>query len=230
MGDDFMSVVPVALVWIVPVFLAVTMHEAAHGWTAGEPGDYAARAIGRVRFNPLRHVHLVVMVALSGFLLTFSAPFLFGWAKPVLVNFTRLRDPKRAMVIVAATGPLIIFGLAYLLALCFHFMSLLPSEAAIWVNANLINLIKINVVLVVFTLLPVLLPDGGRAAVGFLLPALASLLAQFERFGFAIIIAIMFVLPFLIRQLGQKFDLFAWLVIGSVNYVTRKIAIAAGIQ
>ena len=103
------------------------------------------------------------------------------------VNFTRLRDPKRAIVIVAGAGPAINFGLTYHFALCLQFMSSLP-------------------------------------------PAPASLLARFEKFGFAIIFAIIFVLPFLSRQLEQKFDPFSWPAIGPVNYITRIIAIAAGIQ
>ena len=230
MGDDLMSVVYVASVCIIPVLLVVTLHEVAHGWTAGNLGDYTARAIGRVTFNSLRHIELAGMVALPGLLLIFSAPFMFGWAKPVPVNFTRLRDPKQAMVIVAAAGPAKTFGLAYLLALCLSFMSLLPSEAAVWVSANLINLIKISVVLAVFNLLLLSPLNGGRVSVGLLPSALASLLARFEMFGFAIIIAIIFVLPFMSSQLGQKFDPFAWLVIGPVNYVARLIAIAAGIQ
>ena len=230
MGDDLMSVVYVASVWIIPVLFALTLHEVANGWTAGNLGDYSARAISRVSFNSLQHIGPAGTVAPQGLLLIFSAPFMFGWAKPVPVNFTRQRDPKRTMVIVAAAGPVKNFGLAYLLALCLHFISLLPSEAAVWVSANLIYLIKISVVLALFNLLLLLPLDGGRVAVRLLPPALASLLARFERFGFAIIIAILFVLPFLSRQLGQKFDPFAWLVIGPVNYVARLIAIAAGIQ
>ena len=134
------------------------------------------------------------------------------------------------MVIVAAAGPAMNFFLAYCAALLLHVVPLLPADAGVWAAANLINLIKLNIILAVFNMLPLPPLDGGRVAVGLLPTALALPLARLERFGFAIIIAIMFVIPLVSRQLGHSVDPFAWLVIGPVNYVARIIAIAAGIQ
>jgi Zn-dependent protease len=219
-----------ASVWIIPVLLAVTLHEAAHGWTAWKLGDDTAKALGRVSFNPLRHVDPFGTVLLPAILLMTSSPFLFGWAKPVPVNFMRLREPRRSMVIVAAAGPAMNFALAYLSALALHLVTFLPADMVPWVGQNLINLITLNVILAVFNMLPLPPLDGGRVAVGLLPPVLARPLARLERYGFVILIALMFVIPYVSRHFGRDFDPFAIIVVGPVNYLTGIIAIAAGIQ
>ncbi len=230
MPAEIVNIALIASVWIIPVLLAVTLHEAAHGWAAWKLGDDTAKVLGRVSFNPLRHVDPFGTVLLPSFLLLMSSPFLFGWAKPVPVNFLRLREPRRSMVLVAAAGPAMNFALAYLAALSLHLVDFLPTGIAPWIGENLINLITLNVVLAVFNMLPLPPLDGGRVAVGLLPPVLAAPLARLERFGFAIIVAIMFLAPYLSRQFGQDFDPFALIVIGPVNYLIRIIAIAAGIQ
>jgi Zn-dependent protease len=134
-------------------------------------GDDTAWRLGRVTFNPLKHIDPVGTILLPGLLLFLHSPFLFGYAKPVPVNFRALRNPRRDMVLVAAAGPSINIVLALVAALTFHLVGYLPDTVAQWLAENLRNALIINVVLAVFNLLPLPPLDGGRIAVG-LLPSL----------------------------------------------------------
>jgi len=219
-----------ASVWIIPVLLAVTLHEAAHGWAAWHLGDDTAKTLGRVSFNPLRHIDNFGTIILPAMLLLMRSPFLFGWAKPVPVNFNRLRYPRRGMVLVAAAGPGANVLLAFVSALLLHVAPLLPHLAELWVASNLVNSINLNAILAVFNMLPLPPLDGGRVAVGLLPDALARPLAKLERYGMFILIGLIFLLPLLGRQLGFDIDVFSWLVGGPVAFLTEAIAMAAGIQ
>ena len=125
-----------ASVWVLPVLLAITLHEAAHGWTAWKLGDPTAKALGRVSFNPLRHIDLMGTIILPALLIFLRAPFLFGWAKPVPVDMRRLRQPRRDMAIVAAAGPATNLFLAWASAMAAHLLFLLPHDMAIWSAKN----------------------------------------------------------------------------------------------
>ena len=150
---DINEILYLASIWVLPVLLAITMHEAAHGWVAWKLGDDTAKLLGRVTFNPLVHIDRFGTIILPSLLITFGG-FLFGWAKPVPVNFGRLGHPRRDMVLVAAAGPAINIGLAILSAIGLHFVPFLGPEFVEWVARNLINSININLLLAIFNMLP----------------------------------------------------------------------------
>jgi hypothetical protein len=150
-----------ASTWVIPVLLAITLHEAAHGFVAHHFGDDTAWQLGRVSLNPLRHIDPFGTLVLPALLILSHAPFLFGYAKAVPVKFAQLRNPRRDMIWVAAAGPGMNLALAIAAALLLHAVPLLPAGIDQWFLRNLVNSININVVLTVFNLIPIP-PPGWR--------------------------------------------------------------------
>ena len=197
-----------ASAWVIPVLLAITLHEAAHGFVAHHFGDDTAWQLGRVSLNPLRHIDPFGTLLLPALLLLTHAPFLFGYAKPVPVNFGQLRNPRRDMIWVAAAGPVMNLALATAAALLLHTVDLLPAAIDQWVLRNLVNAININVILAVFNLIPLPPLDGGRVAVGILPNVLAAPLARLAPYGMWIVIGAFFLLPIFAAQAGLDVNLF----------------------
>ena len=216
-------------IWVLPVLFAITLHEAAHGWVAWRLGDDTAKRLGRVTFNPLAHIDRVGTILLPALLLFVRAPFLFGWAKPVPVDFSRLRRPRRDMVLVAAAGPGINIVMAVLSAAALHLAFLAPDPAGDWLQRNLINSLRINVILAVFNMLPLPPLDGGRVLVGLLPANLAWRVAKLERAGMFILIGLIFILPLIGQQIGLRLNVFAWLVGTPALYLMRLIATGVGL-
>lgn len=192
---DFSLIQTIAL-YAVPVVFAITLHEAAHGYVARIFGDQTAWMLGRVTLNPLKHIDLVgtVIVPLGLLLLAKLAGgggFLFGWAKPVPVNFSNLRDPKRHMLWVAAAGPGSNLAMAILWAVFLRLSAaggVLDSDGLQFMSRAGI---MINVVLMVLNLLPILPLDGGRIAVSLLPHSLAATYSRMEPYGFMLIILLL---------------------------------------
>jgi Zn-dependent protease len=215
-------------VWVLPLVLAITFHEAAHGFVAHRLGDDTAWQLGRVSFNPLKHIDPFGTVILPGILLLSHAPFLFGYAKPVPVNFRNLSHPRIDMVWVALAGPATNILLAFFAALAFHGLGLIPGNSAQWVADNLKNALIINVILAVFNMLPIPPLDGGRVAVGLLPNGLAVPLSRLEPYGLLILVGVLLLLPMLGSQLGLNLDVISTIVRTVTGYVIQLLLLVTG--
>ena len=223
MNQQFGPVLYMISIWALPAIVAITFHEAAHGFAARLLGDDTAWRLGRVSFNPLKHIDPVGTIFLPAMLILLRSPFLFGYAKPVPVNFGALRNPRRDMVLVAAAGPGINIAIAVAAALLFHLVGYLPDPAAQWAAENLKNALIINVVLAVFNLLPLPPLDGGRIAVGLLPEGLALPLARLEPYGMMILIGVLFILPMIGAQIGLDLSIVSHVIAVVTNEVVAVI-------
>lgn len=190
----------IASTWILPAIVAITLHEAAHGFAAWRLGDDTAKQMGRVTFNPIRHVDPIGTILLPALLIASPLQFFFGYAKPLPVAMHRLNRPRRDMIFVAIAGPVANLLLALVSAVLLRVTPLLAAGPADWLEHNLVNAIFFNLLLGLFNLLPVPPLDGGKVAVCLLPQPFAYWLARLDRYGIVIIIAIL-----LVFALGAKF-------------------------
>jgi Zn-dependent protease len=215
-------------VWVLPLIIAITFHEAAHGFVAHRLGDDTAFKLGRVSFNPIRHIDPFGTLLLPGVLLLSHSPFLFGYAKPVPVRFGALRNPRLGMVLVALAGPATNIILAIIAAAGFHVLPWVPADYAQWVTDNLKNMLLINVVLAIFNMMPIPPLDGGRVAVGLLPRPLAIPLARLEPFGMLILVGILILLPLAGSQFGLNLDVISTILRTSTDFIIRFILLITG--
>ena len=230
-GFDWNAIAFTASIWVLPVLFAITLHEAAHGWVAWRLGDDTARALGRISLNPLRHIDPVGTVLIPAVLLFGSGGrMMFGFAKPVPVDFSRLRKPRRDMVLVAAAGPGSNILLAVISALLIHGSVLFDADIERWIMHNLVNSVWINLLLAVFNMLPLPPLDGGRIAVGLLPPELARQLMRIERAGMIIILTALFILPWISGKIGFDLNIFRWLIGEPTAYLMGLVLSLTGVR
>jgi Zn-dependent protease len=207
-----LNVIQKIAIYALPIIFAITVHEAAHGYAAKYFGDLTAERLGRISLNPLKHIDPFGTILLPAMTVMLGG-ILFGWAKPVPVNFGNLRNPKKDMLWVAAAGPASNFVMAIFWAIVIHFSAHVQTFAepmALMGKAG----VSINVVLMVLNLLPLPPLDGGRIAVSLLPNHLAQPFSQIERYGFLILIALLF--TGVLNKILDPFISFAYRVIFSL--------------
>ena len=230
MLDGFSTLMYTASVWALPVVTAITLHEAAHAWMAWRLGDDTARRAGRLTFNPARHIDPFGTIVLPALLLIMRVPFLFGYAKPVPVDFGfgRLRRPRRDMIWVAAAGPGSNLVMAWLAALLMYATIVMPETVRPWAFENLKNALMLNVVLAAFNLLPIPPLDGSRVVLGFLPPGLAIRYARLDRYGMALVVGLVALPPLAGMMFGFDFNLLIWILLPAVELFLDSVLFLAG--
>ncbi len=205
------NIVSIAIA-VIAAILAITLHEAAHGYAAWALGDDTAKRAGRLSLNPLVHIDKVGTILLPGFLLISQLmtigriAIMFGWAKPVPVSAWRFPNPRRGMMFVAAAGPAMNFFLAWLAGLAVHGVDYLPDTMADGAIEFIDSFMLMNLVLALFNLLPIPPLDGGRIMVGLLPQEAAKAWAGIERYGIVIVLLLLFILPEMSRDFGHPID------------------------
>lgn len=212
------------LSFLIALMVAITFHEAAHGFVARLFGDMTATRLGRVTFNPLKHIDPLGTIILPGMLLLSGAPFLFGYAKPVPVNFDLLHPKRLGMVLVAIAGPGINLFLAWVAGILFH----INAGADTFGNEILVNSIRFNIVLAIFNMLPLPPLDGGRVAVGMLPHYFSEKLARIEPYGFLILLALLTLPGLLFAPLGIDLHPLRDILVPAIKFFTHVILFLSG--
>lgn len=212
------------IAFLIALMLAITFHEAAHGFVARLFGDFTATRLGRVTLNPIRHIDLLGTIILPGFMLLSGAPFLFGYAKPVPVNFDSLAPRRLGMILVAAAGPGMNFLLAWVSALLLH----INTGGDTLGNEILVNSVRFNIVLAIFNMLPIPPLDGGRVVVGLLPRGLSKFFSGIEPYGIFILLGLLILPGLVLRPMGIYFNPLHEILAPAMTTLTRVVLFLGG--
>ena len=230
--DDRRRMNPLLLAQVVlfaiPVIIAVTLHEAAHGFVALHFGDETAKNAGRVTLNPIKHVDLLGTIILPLVLILSNAGFVFGYAKPVPVDFNALKNPRWNMIWVAAAGPVMNIGLALLSVGLLYGAQFLGAQNSPFVTNLLLVSIELNLVLAIFNMLPLPPLDGSNVIAAFLPNPVMRAYLSFGRYGMTFLLLVLIVLPLLSARTGIRLDIFGILVQRPADNLTRMLLSAIG--
>ena len=214
-----MSIVSL-IVNFVPIILAIVLHELAHGYAAYRLGDNTAKIYGRLTLNPLKHIDPFGSLLLPALLYFSHAGFMFGWAKPVPVNFNNLKNSKRDLIIVSAAGIVINLVLAIISALLLKAISFLPQSTAQGIlGLFFLNMVVFNVVLAIFNALPIPPLDGSKILFGWVNKPWAQRYVNSERAGLIAIVLLAFILPAIGQSLGFNLNIFGIILLKSAKFI-----------
>ncbi len=200
-------------VTFIPAIIAIIAHELAHGWVAARLGDDTAKRAHRLSLNPLHHIDLIGTIIIPALLIMSKTGFIFGWAKPVPINYHNFKKPKRDIVLVASAGIIMNIYLALIGALLTYLSSFIPSPTVQLVCvAFFINFMIFNIILAVFNILPIPPLDGSKIFFGWSDKPWAIKYVNAEQKGLIAIIAIAFVIPVFLQSFGIDFDFFGWYI------------------
>lgn len=208
-----MDILIKAFITFVPAIIAITAHEVAHGLVAAYLGDDTAKKNKRLSLNPMRHIDIFGTIILPAILILSKTGFIFGWAKPVPINYNNLKKPKRDIVLVASAGIIMNLYLALIGALLIYLCSFIPTaKFQLFCTAFCINFMVFNIILAVFNILPIPPLDGSKIFFGWSENPWAIKYVNSTRIGLIIIVALAFVIPVFMQTFGINFDVLGWYI------------------